>query len=109
MVADDEDLPGLAGERTDLAWSRSGLAVVTCAGAVLRRILTEFDRVSQRLLVFSLLVAGGVAWIAAIGHARAIARSTIEGRSLADASVLRVTALGTTALAIGSLVLALAP
>lgn len=105
-VGDDEETPGLAGERTDLAWSRSGLAVVTCAGALLKRILTEFDSISARLAVFGLLIAGGLAWIAALGHARSVARSTIEGRLLADAHVLRVTANGTSALALAAIVLA---
>lgn len=106
-VLEDEQTPGLAGERTDLAWSRSGLAVVTCAGAILRRLVTSFESVSARLVVFGLIAVGGVAWMAAMAHARAVARSTIEGRIVADARALRVTAYGTTALAVASLVLAI--
>lgn len=30
--------PGLAAERTDIAWARSGLAVVVCLAAILRRV-----------------------------------------------------------------------
>jgi uncharacterized membrane protein YidH (DUF202 family) len=30
--------PGLAGERTALAWNRSGLAVVVCVAALLRHV-----------------------------------------------------------------------
>lgn len=107
-VLEDEETPGLAGERTDLAWSRSGLAVVACAAAILKRVLTEFDHVSHRALVFGLLAAGAVAWVGALAHARALARSTIEGRTLADARALRVTAYGTTVLGAGALALALA-
>ncbi len=106
VILEDEETPGLAGERTDLAWSRSGLAVVTCAAAILKRVLTEFDRVSQRLVVFGLLAAGGAAWLGTMVYARAVARSTIEGRALADRRVLRTTAHGTTALAFGALLLA---
>ena len=103
-VVDDEALPGLAGERTDLAWSRSGLAVITCAGAILKRILTGFDSVTARVVVFGLLVSGGVAWVAALGHARTVARTTIEGRAVADPRVLATTAYGTSALALAALV-----
>ncbi len=104
-VVDDEELPGLAGERTDLAWSRSGLAVVTCAGAILKRILTNFDSVTARIAVFALLLSGGAAWMAAMGHAQAVARTTIEGRAVANPRVLATTAYGTTALAVAALVL----
>ena len=105
-VVDDEELPGMAGERTDLAWSRSGLAVFTCAGAILKRILTGFDSVSARAVVVGLLVAGAAAWLGAMSHARAIARTTIEGRALANPDVLRATAYGTAALAAASIALA---
>jgi uncharacterized membrane protein YidH (DUF202 family) len=104
-VPDDEELAGLAGARTDLAWSRSGLAVVTCAGAILKRILTTFESVSARLAVFGLLIAGGAAWMAAMGHARTVARGTIEGRPVANPGVLATTAYGTAALALAALVL----
>jgi uncharacterized membrane protein YidH (DUF202 family) len=104
-VVDDEDLPGLAGERTDLAWSRSGLAVVTCAGAILKRILTSFESSTARVVVFGLLVSGGAAWMAAMGHARTVARTTIEGRAVANPRILRTTAYGTSALAGAALVL----
>lgn len=104
-LAEDEELPGLAGERTDLAWSRSGLAALACVGALLKRILTTFDSVSARLLVLALLAAAGVAWLAALGHARAVARGTLEGRPVADPRVLATSAYGTAALALAALVL----
>jgi uncharacterized membrane protein YidH (DUF202 family) len=104
---DDEELPGLAGERTDMAWSRSGLAVVTCAAALLKRILTQVESATGRWWVFGLLLAGGAAWVAALAHARTVARSTIEGRLLADERVLRTTAMGTAALGGAALLLAI--
>jgi uncharacterized membrane protein YidH (DUF202 family) len=107
FVADDEQTPGLAGERTDLAWSRSGLAVVTCAAAIVKRVLTSFDTVSARIVVFGLIIAGTAAWVIALGHARAVVRSPIEGRPINDAHALRVTAYGTAALAGAALVLAI--
>ncbi len=105
VVLDDEDTPGLAGERTDLAWSRSGIAVLTCSAALLRRIATELDSVSAGFVVFGLIAGSVVAWIAAMGHARKIARSTLEGRLMADRRALRTTAYGTSALATASLLL----
>lgn len=30
--------PGLAAERTDIAWARSGLAVVVCLAAIMKRV-----------------------------------------------------------------------
>lgn len=103
---DDEEVPGLAGERTDLAWSRSGLAVVTCAAAIVKRIVAGDESVSARVFVACALAAGGLAWFAALWHARVVAHSAISGRSLADGRVLRVTAFGTAGLAAAALVLA---
>ena len=36
MAADDDR--GLAAERTEIAWGRSGLAIATCLAVVLRRV-----------------------------------------------------------------------
>jgi uncharacterized membrane protein YidH (DUF202 family) len=37
-LSDDSEVAGLAAERTDLAWSRTTLAMTVIAAAVLRRI-----------------------------------------------------------------------
>ena len=108
-IPDDEETPGVAGERTDLAWSRSGLAVLAAVGALAKRILDTRHDVKATFVVGLCLVAGGIAWSLAIAHARMVARTSIEGRIHADAQKLRYVALGTTTLAIGALVLALLP
>jgi uncharacterized membrane protein YidH (DUF202 family) len=107
--ADDEDTPGLAGERTDLAWSRSGLAVLAVVGAILKRVLETLEATEAQVVVAGLLVAGGVGWMLALGHARLIAATTLAGRAHADPAKLRAVAWSTTALAAGALVLALLP
>lgn len=109
QVPDDEETPGLAGQRTDLAWSRSGLAVLAAVGAIAKRIFDTREDVRGQFVVFVLLVGGGVAWAIAVAHARVVAATTLAGRLHADAEKLRYVALGTTALALGALVLALLP
>jgi len=105
---DDEETPGLAGERTDLAWSRSGLAALAAVAAVLK-LVVDLDEATAPAVVVALLIGGAVAWGLALAHARAIAATTLAGRAHADQGKLRVVALGTTALALGALVLALVP
>lgn len=108
-VTEDEETPGLAGERTDLAWSRSGLAVLAAVAAIGRRVLQPIDEPAAELIVVVLLAGGGVAWALAVAHARVVAATTLAGRAHADAGKLRFVALGTTAFALAALVLALLP
>ena len=108
-IPEDEETPGFAGERTDLAWSRSGLAVLAAVGALAKRVLDTRHDVKASFVVGLCLVAGGIAWGLAVAHARVLARTSMEGRIHADAQKLRFVAIGTTALAIGALVLALLP
>lgn len=75
--------PGLASERTDLAWNRSGLALLGC-GAAVAKGMTVGDPLPGRLAVGStILVLGFVVWVlgawqarhrAAPGLARPVAR-----------------------------------
>lgn len=104
--ADDEHLPGVG---TDLAWSRSGLALTTVVAVVLRRTFEVIGEVTAPVAVYGLIVAGSVAWALALVHARLVARDTLVGRRVADPAALRLVAFGTIALAAGALVLALAP
>lgn len=107
--AEDEHLPGLAGERTDLAWSRSGLAIATIVAVVLRRTFEELGEITAPVAVVGLLLGGAFAWAWALVHARLVARDTLTGRRLADPRILRLVSLGSTALAAGALILAFAP
>jgi len=108
-IPEDEDTPGLAGERTDLAWSRSALAVLAAVGAIVKRLLDTRNDLRASTIVAVLLVGGAFAWALAVGHARAVAATTLAGRAHADPARLRAVALGTTALAVGALALAVLP
>src|SRR5688500_12480053 len=46
---DDVDVPGLAGERTDLAWTRTALAAGVAATAMIRRSWAVVDTVTGRV------------------------------------------------------------
>ena len=97
----------LAGERTDLAWTRSGIAVALCVSVLLRRVwpLGRADHV----FVIVLVAAGGLAWAVAFLVARRIARTTRQGRDVIDGRTLRILSAGTFVLALGAFVLGLLP
>ena len=63
-AADPDDAmdPGLAAERTDIAWSRSALALVTCVAAVLRRVpnMSRATGVALVVTVLAMLVAASL-------------------------------------------------
>lgn len=61
-VSPDEEAVGLAAERTDIAWSRSALALVTCAAAVLRSVpdMQRATAVGLVLVVLVMLVGVGL-------------------------------------------------
>lgn len=109
LSMDDNEVPGLAGERTDMAWSRSGLAVLTLLGAVAKRILDTVEDPSALAIVIAALAVAGVGWAVGLAWARLIARASLEGRPVANARTLAATAYGTSTLGIAALALALAP
>ena len=52
---DDPDVPGLAGERTDLAWSRSALASSVAGAVILRHVWEYVDSPNASVIVFTLI------------------------------------------------------
>ncbi len=108
-ATDDPEVPGLAGERTDLAWSRTALSVVVAGAALLRRVWQDVDTDNGRVVVFTLLGVGLAAWVTALTWAHGAARSTIEGRQVASSAVLRRVALGTLLYCVAALVLSVLP
>ncbi|MGZ4688800.1 MAG: DUF202 domain-containing protein [Acidimicrobiia bacterium] len=97
----------LAGERTDLAWIRSGIAFAVCIGVLLRRVW-PIDR-ADHLLALALVAVGTLAWATALLLARRIARTTHQGRDVMDGHTLRLISGGTFVIALGAFVLGLLP
>jgi uncharacterized membrane protein YidH (DUF202 family) len=70
-MAEPEDLPdqdgapdtGLAAERTDIAWSRSALALVTCVAVVMRRVPSMSRAASVGLVVTVVLMLAGAGFL----------------------------------------------
>ncbi len=107
-MPDDVDAvdQGLAGERTDLAWTRSGLAVAVCIAVLLRHLWPlHGDRQVVALVCIS---AGALAWAVTlvVGRRASTTRSERDRMSVRKAETLTI---GTLALAIAAFVLALFP
>jgi uncharacterized membrane protein YidH (DUF202 family) len=106
---DDPDVPGLAGERTDLAWSRSAVAVGVAGATLLRRVWDDLETGNGQALIFSILGIGAAAWLTALIWAHGATRTTIEGRRVANANVLGRVTIGTLLFCLAALILALFP
>lgn len=98
---------GLAGERTDLAWNRSGIAVLTAVAVLLRRVW-PLDR-SEHVLALVLVTVGAGAWSLGLLAARSLARTTHRGRELPEATTLRWVTIGTVTLAVAAFLLGFFP
>jgi hypothetical protein len=105
MLDPDPVDDGLTGERTDLAWNRSGLAFVVCIAVLVRR--TWPLRGTEQVVALSCISAGSIAWAFALsfGH-RLFGRTSVERERLSPARAALITA-GTVALALAALALAL--
>jgi uncharacterized membrane protein YidH (DUF202 family) len=79
---------GLTAERTEIAWGRSGLAIVACAAAVLRRVPTssQFANVAIAFVLVSMVAAPAMVLRRRRAHDRGIA--PWEERQLRDLALL---------------------
>jgi hypothetical protein len=105
-VADPDPVDhGLPGERTELAWNRSGLAVVACVAVLVRRIWPL--RGTDLVVALACISGGAFAWAVALSVGRA--RSGVSGVARGRMSPKRAAYLtaGTLALAGAGIVLAL--
>jgi len=98
--------PGMAAERTDLAWSRSGVALLACGVIVLRglpNVAGDSSRPAEGLLILGL---GALTW--GLGHWSARQRrTTLAGtRPVARWRDLAPTAIGTATVGMAALFLA---
>lgn len=92
---------GLARERTHLAWTRSGLAVLVCVSVMLRHLWPL--RGTEQVVALSLIAAAGIAW--------GLAVLTLTSRDGARAAwhgerTFRLVTAGTVLLAVVGFVLA---
>ena len=93
---------GLAEERTDLAWTRSGLALLGVFAIVGRRVWSSGVEAEDSLLVL-LFGLAALGWaIGIVGGRRAV--ETASGAAPRTAHQLLAVALGTVAVALGGLV-----
>lgn len=107
MTSDDmEDQDGLAAERTDLAWSRSGLALGACGVLVLRGLPTVTGHPARPVVGGLIVLLGTVVW--ALGYRSSHRRRPIPGRPRPPATWLDLApaAYGTAVVGLAAAVLA---
>lgn len=98
--------PGLAAERTDLAWNRSGLALLGC-GAAVAKGMTVGDPLPGRIAAgTTILVLGFVVWVLGAWQARRRSAPGLARRVARPADLLPVAA-GTAAVGAAAFALAL--
>jgi uncharacterized membrane protein YidH (DUF202 family) len=107
-VVEEEELEGLAGVRTDLAWGRSGLAGVAAIAALLKRTIDGFDIEEVSEVVLVLLMGIAVVWSASVVYASVFSDATRHPRRPVDETRVRRIAYGTTLFAVAAGALALA-
>jgi putative membrane protein len=110
---DDDPSPhvhehALPEERTELAWSRSGLALLVCF-ALLARHVWEGEEGAAAVATVALLALGALGWAGGILHARTVRLHPRHAARPAPATKLRNVALGTVALAVAGVVLSFFP
>lgn len=98
--------PGLASERTDLAWNRSGLALLACGAAVARGITVGEVVPARSAIGITILVLGGVVWALGAWQARRRSRPGLA-RPVARPGDLVPVALGTAAVGVAAFALGL--
>ncbi len=112
----DEGVEGLAAERTEMAWSRTGFAMIGCGVVIAKGLPALSWSSTSRTLVFpesashpilggAVLSIGVAVWF--LGHLSALRRRHAGGRHVAVWSDLAPTAFGTAAIGVAALVLAL--
>ncbi|MEO6123302.1 MAG: DUF202 domain-containing protein [Ilumatobacteraceae bacterium] len=102
--------PGLAAERTELAWGRSALSLFACGAAVAKGGIPHVSAGTSRPLVGGvLLVFGAVTWLAGLPLARQRARAAADiggARRPARQRELAPVAIGTAVVGFAGFVLA---
>jgi uncharacterized membrane protein YidH (DUF202 family) len=97
---------GLAGERTALAWNRSGLAVVVCVAVLLRHVWPL--RGTDQELALGLIAGAVVIWAVVLASLTLASRGP-DADMPHRANVFRLMTAGTLLLAVVGFVAAFAP
>ncbi len=100
--------PGLAAERTELAWGRSALSLFACGAAVARGGIPVVSGDSSRPIVGGVLLAfGAVVWLTGLPLARQRAQGATDGsRRPANQRELAPVAIGTAVVGIAGFLVA---
>jgi uncharacterized membrane protein YidH (DUF202 family) len=107
MVDDVEGHPlseGLAQERTELAWSRSGLAVLATVAIIIRHIWPLSG--DRSVVVLALIAVGAVIWVTALRLGRR-ARLGANDNGPLSRSTCRMLTVATLTLALAGAVAAI--
>jgi uncharacterized membrane protein YidH (DUF202 family) len=97
-------VPGLAAERTDLAWNRSGLSLLACGAAILRGINRPPLMSTNLAIGVCVLILGAITWFLGAWYAR---RSRGRGARRTSAADLTPIAAGVAAVGIAAFIIAL--
>jgi uncharacterized membrane protein YidH (DUF202 family) len=93
--------PGLARERTELAWNRSGLAALVAVTVVLRRLWPLHGY--KTVVTLTLIAVGAATWTVSLRFARRI-RLNQDGPHGLKESTARLLMFGTVVLAFAAFV-----
>ena len=96
--------PGLAAERTDLAWNRSGLSLLACGVAAMRGLSLPHLSEAHLAVGITILALGAVVWLLGGLQARRRARAG-HVRERASTADLAPIAFGTAAVGVAAFVL----
>ena len=98
---------GLARERTELAWNRSGLAVAACLAVILRHSWPL--RGTGEIVALACMSAGAVVWALALSVGRVVSRNEDLERGRLSQWRANAITVATLAIALAALVLAFLP
>jgi uncharacterized membrane protein YidH (DUF202 family) len=101
--ADSRD-PGLAAERTDLAWNRSGLSLIACGAVVLRGLANTPVGRGHLAVGACILTLGVLTWALGWWH---LAHARARGDRRTTAGDLLPVSLGVAAVGVSALVVCL--
>lgn len=94
---------GLAGERTDLAWHRTGLAMIIIIGGIGRNAL-KYDGPLAVASVICVLLGTAIWWFG-LQAAHRLSASTHTGRHRVESRLLGVVTAGTLVIALAALLI----